>query len=670
MSLFIMLVVAAIALLAMYGIITYILRVIDADLKDSIYFNGQKKKKNLQWYSFYDFFSQWRPTEHYIKRLRNQYDVYYPGQEKVAAEKAIKLAFLNWGIDLIAVIVIILFHFKWLLTLVILCEVYFINSAIVRETLKKRNQELLSESIYYLSDLRHCYHSNTGIEEALEDAITDNTPDSIKLHGLHIRKIIESDDMEDGVKDYIENIPNNFIKELLALCVSVAQFGDYKLEGQSLFLTSIRNLKISINNALSQEKEKKHVFQGISLVIAAAILPLPLIQWWAPKNFPTTSWFYMESPGIIVAIACLVITIGCYLYNNQLQDVYHIRDNDHIFLQRISEIPWIYRLLRKMEYLQAGKKSEIEEIINQTGDTITVRTFFLKQILYGLCGFMLCNVVAIGAHINTRINCFDTGVAFTNLSSIVTDEEQEAFLKQVVEITREAIKNDYTYEEIGNAYLNSDANNETYLQETAQKEVVERVKLYNNAYYKWYELLFSLGGALIGYVLPYRLLLRQKKLVLTLMMEEVMQYQSVIYMLSPIPQMTPELVLSWLEHFAIIFKKSITKCRDSIGASELEALEELEESESFEPFRRLVQNLIVCDKTGMKVAFDELGSDREYYIQERKQDDKIQLDNRSALSAGIAFIPTILVSVIYLFAPIMLDCFRMLSEQARIMQAS
>ncbi|MFA9463297.1 MAG: hypothetical protein ACERKN_03285 [Velocimicrobium sp.] len=177
--------------------------------------------------------------------------------------------------------------------------------------------------------------------------------------------------------------------------------------------------------------------------------------------------------------------------------------------------------------------------------------------------------------------------------------------------------------------------------------------------------LFSIIIALISSFYPICMLQYEKLLMKHARIDEVMVFQSIIYMLSPIPQMTAELILGWLEQFAKIFRPSISSCIDCLSASEEEAFHRLYEEEPYEPFQRLIENLQACDKIGVLAAFDELGAERIYFQEERRQQGEMTLENKAAVGTFIAMIPTLFIVIGYLFLPFILESFSLFTMQLK-----
>jgi hypothetical protein len=139
------------------------------------------------------------------------------------------------------------------------------------------------------------------------------------------------------------------------------------------------------------------------------------------------------------------------------------------------------------------------------------------------------------------------------------------------------------------------------------------------------------------------------------MEDEVIQYQAVLIMLVHIRRMTIEVLLEWLEKTSRIFRESIMDCINQYNHDNEYALEQLKQKESFLPFIRIIENLEVCDRIGIEKAFDELVSERNFFIEKRKQDNEIYITNQGVIGKVAAFTPFVLTVAGYLIIPFVLE---------------
>lgn len=182
--------------------------------------------------------------------------------------------------------------------------------------------------------------------------------------------------------------------------------------------------------------------------------------------------------------------------------------------------------------------------------------------------------------------------------------------------------------------------------------IIQRILRYQNEYFKWYELIVCMAVAFIGFYAPYWMVLYKKKVLQMNMEDEVNQFNSIIYMLMYIEHMTVKDILEELEIFASVFKQSLRDCINEYNSGDIKALEHLKEKETYEPFRRMVDNFIRCDIIPIDKAFDEISSDRENYHDRRKQENEIAVQKRADIAKPLSFVPAVMVAI-YLMGPLM-----------------
>ena len=121
-----------------------------------------------------------------------------------------------------------------------------------------------------------------------------------------------------------------------------------------------------------------------------------------------------------------------------------------------------------------------------------------------------------------------------------------------------------------------------------------------------------------------------------------------------IERMTVEQILDWMCMFSRIFKSSIQTCICEYTLDEEYALDHLAEEEPFEPFRRLVENLKMCDRVGVETAFNGLSAERKNFQENRKLDNEIILENKVTIAEFLALTPAYGVVVGYITVPYIL----------------
>lgn len=170
------------------------------------------------------------------------------------------------------------------------------------------------------------------------------------------------------------------------------------------------------------------------------------------------------------------------------------------------------------------------------------------------------------------------------------------------------------------------------------------------------------GGCLVGMILAVsasllayhyetiNIMMRKKMLEIN-REEEVVRFQSIILILMYMDRVTVELIVEWMEAFAVVFKNNLEMIADSMAYDGIQAFYKAKETISFLPYERLLDCFIASDRVGIGEAFSDVLSERIYYIEKHKQENEVILNNKAVVAKTIAFIPLCLVIIAELIAP-------------------
>lgn len=187
--------------------------------------------------------------------------------------------------------------------------------------------------------------------------------------------------------------------------------------------------------------------------------------------------------------------------------------------------------------------------------------------------------------------------------------------------------------------------------ESVALQSISHIRTYQTSIFYWYFILIALAVGVLAFALPFIMLTFDTKELQQAMEDEVIQFQSVILGLMYHDRMSAIEIIDNLIPFATVFQSSLQKCRNKIDMDEIGALEELKAAEPFEPFVRLVDNLIAVDRIGVLEAFNELDVEQKSYSETRKQENAERLENMGALANSVAFIPMGYVIFVYMVIP-------------------
>ncbi len=622
--------------------------------KYSIFLNNRKKPPKDYICIWYDFFLQWMVTKRYVKNISRYFEIYLPGDYKRIAQGTMKLILKSWSLDLLLIIFLFTREPTLYWGTLTLAYMYIMNNQVIFNSLRNNEIKLLKQFDKLLGDIRHNYQSHGMTQEALYDSI-ETAPYPVKLHASVIYNILNSEDLEEEVSKYKESAPNRFLNIFLSLSVLMIKFGDKKVDNQSLFLTNLKYLKQEINTEVLKREKMKHLFSGLVAVCVTPVLFLKAIEDWAVYSLPEMQSYYKGVFGILTMVIIFIATFFSYNLINQMKENSQAERKNPVILEQLEKIPYVRKVLTNIINKNYGKSLKLQDLIRQTGESVTIKQFTLKRIICGILTFLVCIFISITIHHHNKIQLLTNYNNINYLSSNVS-ERQLNNIKEVIEkYVHQYVKLTIQKEMVVDKLQQEGVIKSKLIMTMTAEEIVSRINRYHEEYYQWYELLLTFLVSIAAYYMPYLNLLFIRKLRRMNMEDEVIQFHSIILMLMHFDRMTIETILVWLENFADIFKKSIRECLNDLQSGDLEVLEDLKRKEPYEPFVKLIGNLQISDKIGISKAFDEIAVERFHYQEKRKLENEIYINDRSLLGKVIAFIPFFITIGLYLIIPFIVE---------------
>ena len=618
--------------------------------------------KGIFW--LYRFFSQTPVLKRYYQKIKNFLEINYPADEMSIKRKAtLTTAKCVGGALLLVIFVISISGGDWFYICMGCFMSYFIFTYFVTAAQESLDKKLLNQLGDFITNIRHHYSVQGNVEDSIYDTL-DETPYEMGLHATKIYKMLTATNVEHEVDKYKDIAPNKFVLTMVAICATIKEYGDKTLDdGQSLFLTNINYLKEEINVELIKRRRNAFLFSGLITLTLLPLFFLKAIEAWGTSNIPEMSSFYNGPAGTAVMAGIFVVTVIIYQLISNLKDGHVDDEREHRIITWLLTIPVINKLVTIEINRHYTKHLRIDDGLKMVGDRIGVKGFLIKRILFGILAILMINLVIFTAEWRTKHNLLNEfGTTFE--SSIVPNEEYRQAMRDA------AI--DYT---LSCRNMADTPENRQMVQAEIEKrgispkfsaqvtdEVFYRIAKYKDVYYRWWFLLINILGYFAGYFLPYLILQYKLRIVKMDMEDEVIQYQTIVLILMHVDGMLVDTVLDWLERFSFCFRQSIQECIINLEYSTKKALQKMKNQETFPPFRRFVDNLLMVENEDILTAFAEIETDREYYKEKRKTDNEIISTQKAEVGKIIAFIPLILTLVVYMIVPFALYSIQMMKS--------
>lgn len=132
--------------------------------------------------------------------------------------------------------------------------------------------------------------------------------------------------------------------------------------------------------------------------------------------------------------------------------------------------------------------------------------------------------------------------------------------------------------------------------------------------------------------------------------EEIGEVRIMVLALSRAKNITAEEILLRIEDFTFYLRDGISKCIDE-GLGDVASLNDIRRRWLNTSFINILDDLIASDKIGIKEAFNDIFSRKDFYLAKRKQEHEILIQKKEAVLNTIIYLPFMVSVGIYMVAP-------------------
>ncbi len=623
--------------------------------EDADAFIPSRRRSELNFYGkFARFLGHQSLTRPKYQKIHEQVSSLYPADNYTIENKTGKILLISyfWGgvCFLFAFIMLFVVGFDLFYALAGLFAGLVMSNVSSTNKLQAIRRELLAGEQATFTSIRHIYHQDRRVDSAVNKAISTATP-IMAPHLSDIYDILSSPDMVAKSEEYTSKHTDKYLSMFLAICTAVKEYGDTKTKtGQSLFLSSLGYLKEEVDAELIAQQKKDNGFKGVVITTFIPLLCVKLFQKWAVSNMPEIAQYYT---GLYSTVAVMVMFVGTYIIYTMIDSMITGISNEtkqtSVF-QKISAIEPLSSALSHIVAQRYNRYIRIDSELRATGDHTGVKAYLTKSFTYALIGFlMVVGVIIGGTYIGKDAILSNFNDDFVDVSAL-PDEYKETMYKACEDMARNHLRDDITKEEL-ETQIREKYSVGSLQASLVAEAVITHIEEYHDRYFRWWSLVIALLAGVAAFFIPSALLLWEKKSIDFRRQAEIMQFQTLMLILMHIPGMSVAKILDWLERFSSIFVENIVTARSNLGAGQEIALQEMKDSESFEPFRSFCDNLLAVDKSGVEDAFSEVEAEHDYYMETKKIAIDSDITKKVAFSKTLSMMPLWMVVGFYLLIP-------------------
>ncbi len=553
----------------------------------------------------------------------------------------------------------------------------YLNSIIIKSFVGNSDTKLLASMIDYIGDVKHYYHVTSMVDESIKQANLKAKMEILN-QGTKIYNILTGASSAVLLKDYYDRCPNKFLKIFAGFSYLVKDYGDKKVDGISLYIKNLNYLTEEIQIEIIKKNQLSYWLKGLNVIVLFPLILPPIIEGWVTSSFPAVGTFYSSSLGFYVKCLLFLIAIICYVFIVQIQAT-ELKTKDYnkktwdYYLCNIGIVRFIVNVFAPRKNTVKYKKIQAY-LEDGAGSRMTVEGLYLRRILYCVTAFIVMIFVFTTGHKTNIEKIMEDpayGISNPNFYRMMGNLSEEDTLNDekirqldasiiskfnIAEITDsqelltavklELGKINYTDEEI----------------DLAAQRITAKMVAIHYEYLRLWEIFISFIVAVIASFFPNLLLAFQSSLRKIDMEDEVLQFHTIIILLMHHDNVDVKVVLEWMKEFANIFKVPIELCLANFQNQNL-ALEKLKNDVNYKPFIKIVENMQMANEDiSLAAAFDALELERNFYKENRKENNKQQINKKIEFGQMIGFIPVHSVLILYMALPIIITSFTAFSQ--------
>ena len=602
----------------------------------------------------------------YLYKIRRRLEINNLDDEYLTRMQTAKIIFRAVIlVTLLTIGVVVVTHNNLLLMGIILIFELFIIDTLTDSMVDKIDNNLLLQQIDFFAALRHSYHETNMVGEAIYVTAQDTDAVEVSRQAEKIFEILNSSDPETELEKYYDVAPNNYLKEFAGISFLTQEFGDRKVNGESLYLKNLENITQEMQLEILKRDKLDYTFKSISVISIVPVLFLEPLKNWATNNFGFTVAFYDGKSGMLVQLGVILLTIISYIMIRKLKDngsVKRVEDTQNPWQEKLYKNKLIKKVVDMfMPKQHTAQERKEKRLLQDAASKQKLHWLYVSRLTMSILAFIGAIITIIALH------AIQVNFQYTNPTSdydlIGTAEGGE--LKKAKATTERQNKvldklrgpgktvDDKEIKKVMSKIKDYADKSDTDIKKEI-KQIKKKLNIINKEYISWVEILIAFVVGYLGYMAPYLIIKFQVKLRIMEMEDEVMQYQVIILMLMRLERVDVEMILEWLDRYADIFKEQISKCLNNYESGAYEALEEMKEEVTYQEFIRIIESLqSAVEKVPIKEAFEELESDRDYYRDKRKETNARLIDKKGRIGKAVGFAPMVVMFVGYLIFPLM-----------------
>lgn len=600
----------------------------------------------------------------YIKNIRDR--LYLSSSELDEYQlrsKTINIAMISISVSLIVLILFVKIYGNNLYSQVTTIVVsLYIHSIIVNTLIGNKRDKMLNYLPESIEDIKQNYHLSKMPDVAIKEASKKaNKELSAKLYEIY--SVLKSANVKVEIQKYQDSCKDKFLNIIMRFSYLVMTYGDADENGKSIYVKNLNRIMEEINMERIKKMKLNFYLKSLPMIVIIPIFFPPIIENWVKTNFPGAADFYNSSSSFFLKNFILFTIFICFNLITRFKNANQGRENnekqplDYKILNNLFIKTFIGRIVPKTH-----KRVKIRNLLEDAGSPLNEECVYLRRSIAFIIAFLATITMFLVGHsinVNRILDNPTYGVEKNNIFGMMgklSDEEidvqninkfDEQIINYIKNYQNSDIKEAVRQKVMANGYIAEEV-------DIATERILIKYIDINKETIKIWEIFLAILVALGCSFLPIWLIYFEKSLVQSEMRDEVFQFHTIIMLLMNHKNTSVKLIIEWMTQTSRCFKPQLIRCLNNFHNPEA-ALKELKKSVKNKELQNIAENLLMAtNKIEIQEAFDSLENDREYYKDQRKEQNEQEVIRKVSIAKSIAFLPLYITLFGYMVLPLIL----------------
>lgn len=523
-------------------------------------------------------------------------------------------------------------------------------NTLINNSLDKTHEEVLKQLSLSLGSVEENYVRLGTIPDAINEAkrgpLLNHTFEEIYL-------ILTDNDGESRLEEFYNLVPFQMLQTFAGVCHLLNDVGDEATDtGSSAFRESVELLKMECDMDIRKADYQRKKFEGLQWFPLIPLLLLGLIKWFFTSSIPGTSVLYNGMFGYVVqSLVIILSTIGFYYIANTNTPSVVSQDDRSDFILRLLGRKRFRGFVHTLLPHKVKITSRLTKLIDNSLSSKNIEYLYAAKFVAAVVAFfttlILLGVFTITTREFTYNSIQSTSLLGTSPMTLAEEQRMLDLDKRILSRPQPPRERDLELE------IQSLFSDMTPMDQADHVDrIIQKYDNYKNARFYWWFVLIAYFVAYLGWNTPEINLMFRKSLVKAEASEDVLQLQTMLYVLMFTNLNTWD-TLYWLGKQSKIHHDVLVYAFHEYTSDPDLALERLKDTSTVPEFERMCDQLeSTISDISLREAFASLLNDRAHMMAMREVAQKYTVDKKRVKSTKFAWAPAVLTGVGYFLAPI------------------